>query len=193
MLAGITRVIVLVAVLAATATEAFSSGGRWAVATPRLTETSEARWFPRLSPLAAVPLELEGQLDSTKTWKVKFVFNGETKEVDVQEGLSALEVGEKIFKGVESSCLNGVCTTCAGKVSAGRENVKLAVHGLGKPQIDAGYVCTCQCYVCGPGVTVELGKYDEVYESQYGQYEDSYEMKFGDKKEGAQKNKLFGI
>lgn len=140
-----------------------------------------------------VPLELEGKLDPQKKWMVKFVFNGESKEVLVSEGTSALETGEKIFKGVESSCRNGVCTTCAGKVSAGIENVKLAVHGLGQPQIDAGFVCTCQCYVCGPGVVIELGKNDEVYESQYGQYEESYEMKFSGKKEGAKKNKLFGI
>jgi len=182
----ISRIALLMAALAVTAT-AFKAV-RWAAPTFACARKSRSG-----IELAAVPLELEGKLDTTKTWKVKFVFNGETKEVDVQEGSSALEVGEKIFKGIESSCLNGVCTTCAGKVSAGRENVKLAVHGLGKPQIDAGYVCTCQCYVCGPGVTVEMGKYDEVYELQYGQYEDSYEMKFGEKKEGAQKNKLFGF
>ena len=145
--------------------------------------------------LFGVPLELAGQLDPTKKWKVKFVYKGETKEVEVSEGSSALEVGETLWDDVESSCRNGVCTTCAGKVSDGRDSVKLAVHGLGKPQIDAGFVCTCQCYVCGPGVTIQLGMNDEVYESQYGQYEESYEMKFADasKKEGAKKNKLFGI
>mgnify|MGYP006087104665 FL=1 len=57
----------------------------------------------------------------------------------------------------------------------------MAVHGLGKPQIEAGFVCTCQTFPVGPGVVIKLGQADECYESQYGQYEKSYEMKF-DKK-----------
>lgn len=58
----------------------------------------------------------------------------------------------------------------------------LAVHGLGVPQIEAGYICTCQAYAKGPGITVQLGMYDEVYESQYGQFEKSYGEKKFDKK-----------
>jgi hypothetical protein len=55
------------------------------------------------------------------------------------------------------------------------------VNGLGEPQLDAGFVCTCQCYVTGPGVTVQLGMYDQVYESQYGQFEKSYgELKYAE-------------
>lgn len=30
---------------------------------------------------------------------------------------------------------------------------------------------TCQTHPTGPGLEVELGMYDTVYESQYGQYE----------------------
>jgi len=32
-------------------------------------------------------------------------------------------------------------------------------------------VLTCQTHPIGPGLEVELGMYDTVYESQYGQYE----------------------
>ena len=32
------------------------------------------------------------------------------------EDKSMLEMGESIFDGVDSSCRNGVCTTCAGQV-----------------------------------------------------------------------------
>jgi hypothetical protein len=66
----------------------------------------------------------------------------------------------------------------------------LAVHGLGEPQIDAGFVCACQTYITGPGVTVLLGQNDEVYEMQYGKFEKSYEMKYSDKK-GEIKKGLF--
>ena len=105
-----------------------------------------------------------------------------------------MESAEKIFDYVESSCRNGVCTTCAGQVTAGIENTKTAVHGLGKPQVDAGFVCTCQCFPVGPGVTVKLGMNDECYESQYGQFEKSYEMKYGEKDADTPKKKgLFGF
>lgn len=61
----------------------------------------------------------------------------------------------------------------------GKACTVLAVHGLGEPQIDAGFICTCQCFVKGPGVVVLLDQYDEVYESQYGQFEQSYgELKY---------------
>mmetsp|Transcript_14723 Transcript_14723/g.13332 ORF Transcript_14723/g.13332 Transcript_14723/m.13332 type:complete len:182 (-) Transcript_14723:8-553(-) len=142
--------------------------------------------------LLDVPLELKGKLDPSKKWTVKFIFKGEEKEVEISEGTSFLEIGEKIFDDVESSCRNGVCTTCSGQVIAGRENVQLAVHGLGEPQLEKGFVCTCQAFAIGPGVVVKLGMYEEVYESQYGQYELSYELKDGAKKDIKQ-NKIFGF
>lgn len=76
----------------------------------------------------------------------------------------------------------------------GLDNIKLAVHGLGEPQIDAGFVCTCQCYPTGPGVVIRLGAYEEVYESQYGQFELSYgDMKYGDKKKEEVKQSGFRL
>jgi hypothetical protein len=74
--------------------------------------------------------------------------------------------------------------------------VKLAVHGLGQPQIDANFVCTCQAYATGPGIVVKMNMYDEVYESQYGQFERSYgDLKFSkkdDKSEPEKKKGMFG-
>lgn len=144
--------------------------------------------------LKDVPLELTGQLDPSKKWDVKFIYKGEEKIVSIAEDCSVLEMGEKIFDGIDSSCRNGICTTCAGQCVVGRENIKLAVHGLGKEQIDNGFLCTCQTYVVGPGVVVNLGMYDQCYESQYGQYEKSYEMKYGTKTAEPEKKKnLFGF
>lgn len=85
--------------------------------------------------LRDVPLELTGQLDPSKKWDVKFIFEGEEKVVSISEDTSFLDMGEKLFDGVPSSCRNGICTTCAGQVVEGRDKVKLAVHGLGVPQI----------------------------------------------------------
>jgi hypothetical protein len=151
--------------------------------------------------LNGVPLELSGQLDPSKKWEVTLKLNGVEKKVTIGEDTSFLEAAEKNFDDAPYSCRNGVCTTCAAKVYLlfllhekvyshllllhlfqvveGNQNVLLAVHGLGKPQIDAGYICSCQGYATGPGVVIQLGCYDEVYESQYGQYEKSYgELKY---------------
>jgi len=46
-----------------------------------------------------------------------------------------------------------------------------AIHGLSADQSKNGFVLTCQTHPTGPGLEVELGMYDTVYESQYGQYE----------------------
>lgn len=79
----------------------------------------------------------------------------------------------------------------------GIDHVKLAVNGLGAPQISAGYVCTCQCYPTGPGVVIKLCAYDEVYESQYGQFEQSYgELKYTSKEvvtTPTKRNNIFGF
>ena len=69
-----------------------------------------------LTVMMSVPLELEGQLDPAKSWEVKLIFNGKEKVVNVPEDCSMLEAGEKVFDGVNSSCRNGVCTTCSGQV-----------------------------------------------------------------------------
>jgi hypothetical protein len=77
-------------------------------------------------------------------------------------------------------------------------NTKMAVNCLGKPQIDAGFVCTCQCFACGPGVVIKLGQMDECYEGQYGQFEKSYgDLKYSDKnpkeeKKEEKKKGMFG-
>ena len=68
------------------------------------------------SALRDVPLELDGKLDPSKSWPVKFLFRGEEKVIQISEDTSFLEAGERNFKGVQSSCRNGVCTTCAGQV-----------------------------------------------------------------------------
>jgi hypothetical protein len=46
-----------------------------------------------------------------------------------------------------------------------------AIHGLSPEQSEKGFVLTCQSHPAGPGLELELGLYDTVYETQYGQYE----------------------
>ncbi|EWM28287.1 ferredoxin (2fe-2s) [Nannochloropsis gaditana] len=124
----------------------------------------------RVGAINVVPLELEGQLDPTKTWDVKMTYKGETKVLTVSEDTCILEAAEKEWD-VPCSCRNGICTTCAGRVIANPDSKKEAIHGLSAEQSKNGFVLTCQTHPCGPGLEVELGMYDTVYESQYGQYE----------------------
>eukprot|EP01041_Mallomonas_annulata_P000445 gene445-799_t len=132
--------------------------------------------------LRECPVELTGQLNAANSWPVKFIFQGQEKEIIVPEDSSLLEVAEKHFSNPPSSCRSGVCSTCCAKILTGKENIKLAVHGFTESIINAGFVCSCQTYAIGPGVTILLDQSDEVYEEQYGQYEQSYEMKFGKEK-----------
>ncbi|CAM9409640.1 unnamed protein product [Discosporangium mesarthrocarpum] len=142
------------------------------------------------SPMMAVPLELEGKLDPSKSWEVELELDGESKTLSVPEGTSVLEAAEKVFDDPPSSCRNGVCTTCAGFILTGKEgegeSFQVAVHALGQDQRDQGYTLTCQTYPCGPGLKVRLNQYDTVYEEQYGQFEKAEEGK-------KEPKKLFGI
>ena len=58
--------------------------------------------------LHTVPLELLGQLDTSKSWPVKLIFEGKVIETIAPESVSLLEIGEKVFKEVPSSCRNGI-------------------------------------------------------------------------------------
>eukprot|EP00903_Cladosiphon_okamuranus_P006553 g6401.t1 len=139
-----------------------------------------------MSPLMAVPLELEGQLDESKEWEVELELDGETKKVTVPEGTSVLYAAKAVFDDPPCSCQQGICTTCAGFIREGTrdENYKVAVDALGEGQREKGYTLTCQTYPCGPGLKVLLNQYDTVYEMQYGQYEI---------KADEPKKKMFGI
>jgi ferredoxin len=131
--------------------------------------------------LQNVPMELTGTLDPNVKWPVKLIFRGEERVIQISEATCVLEAAEKIWRDAPSSCRNGVCTTCAGQIKEGKESIQLAIHGLGKPQIEANYICTCQSYIIGEGAVIELDKYDECYESQYGQFEQSYgDLQFTD-------------
>eukprot|EP00640_Fibrocapsa_japonica_P007027 CAMPEP_0113933520 /NCGR_PEP_ID=MMETSP1339-20121228/548_1 /TAXON_ID=94617 /ORGANISM="Fibrocapsa japonica" /LENGTH=168 /DNA_ID=CAMNT_0000934805 /DNA_START=95 /DNA_END=601 /DNA_ORIENTATION=+ /assembly_acc=CAM_ASM_000762 len=129
------------------------------------------RYQSGVKSLNVVPVELEGQLNPANKWDVSITFNGETKVITVPEDQNILEASEELFGDVPCSCRNGICTTCAAMVTGGEESLTLAVHGLSAEQREKGYTLCCQSYATGPGLKVELGKYDEVYEDQYGKYE----------------------
>ena len=93
--------------------------------------------------------------------------NGETKVVSISEGTSLLDAAEEAFGDPPCMCRNGVCTTCAGKVTAGggsgdgQKSFMSAIESLSPEQSSRGFVCTCQTYPCGPGLEVTLNMQDE--------------------------------
>lgn len=60
-----------------------------------------------------------------RSWEVKMTFNGETKVLTVSEDTPILEAAEKQWPDVPNSCRNGICTTCAARVTAGAESLKV--------------------------------------------------------------------
>jgi ferredoxin len=70
-----------------------------------------------ITKLHDIPMELTGQLDPNTKWNVKLIYRGEERIINISEDTSVLEAAEKLWDDAPSSCRNGVCTTCAGRVS----------------------------------------------------------------------------
>lgn len=74
--------------------------------------------FP-LQALEASFLHLSVRFTTNSSWDVELTLNGVTKTVAIPEGTSLLDAAEGVFDDVPSLCRNGVCTTCAAKVTHG--------------------------------------------------------------------------
>jgi len=120
-----------------------------------------------------VPVDLEGRLDPSRSWTIELNYDGDIETVEVPEGTSVLEAAETVWEDPPCDCRNGVCTSCAGRIVGGKLGEAYVINrdSLEEVTKDKGYVLTCQTYVCGPGLKVELNKNEEVYGMQYGRFE----------------------
>ncbi|CAM9555179.1 unnamed protein product [Ectocarpus sp. 4 AP-2014] len=114
---------------------------------------------------------------------VKVTVEGVERTVALEEGVSILDGLEAHNIDAPHSCRSGLCTECAAMVTANLDNVKLEAAVL-DPAISArGFVLTCSSTVAGPGVELELGVGDKMYEAQYGElvqgHNDAQEAKPG--------------
>ncbi|CAM9315640.1 unnamed protein product [Scytosiphon promiscuus] len=96
--------------------------------------------------------------------------DGGIRTVMAEEGQSILDALEAHDIDAPHSCRSGLCTECAAMVTANLDNVKLEAAVL-DPDISArGFVLTCSATVAGPGVALELGVGDKMYDAQYGEF-----------------------
>ncbi|CAM9675528.1 unnamed protein product [Hapterophycus canaliculatus] len=96
--------------------------------------------------------------------------DGGIRSVMAEDGQSILDALEAHDIDAPHSCRSGLCTECAAMVTANLDNVELEAAVL-DPEISArGFVLTCSATVAGPGVALELGVGDKMYEAQYGEF-----------------------
>mmetsp|Transcript_5482 Transcript_5482/g.8759 ORF Transcript_5482/g.8759 Transcript_5482/m.8759 type:complete len:184 (-) Transcript_5482:9-560(-) len=101
--------------------------------------------------------------------------DGEKKTVQMGDGDTILDSLENANIEAPHSCRTGLCTDCAAFVKAGLNNIKLDAAVLDPAVSARGFILTCSSSVVGPGVEMELGKHEEMYDAQYGTFRDDHE------------------
>lgn len=115
---------------------------------------SEDRIFTEL--FEAPPAEtdfsaLEGNADIT-------LIEGD-KEHTFKAAKNQILLNSILMQGYDApySCLNGVCSSCIGKVESGEAQMAKN-ETLSKEQVEKGYILTCQAYALSDKVTISLDK-----------------------------------
>ena len=85
---------------------------------------------------------------------VTFRLSGREATVDLQAGDSVLEAVLHVRKDAPYACMGGACGTCKAKLLSG-DVVMDQNFALGRAELDAGYVLTCQSHPTTPEVSVD--------------------------------------
>lgn len=111
--------------------------------------------------------EISKQSDRmTKTYRVQIEYQNQEYNIEVPEDQTVLSTAQAAGIDLPSSCLAGVCTTCAAKLKSGKVEQG---DGMGlSPELQAeGYALLCVAYPRSD-LVVESGKEEEVYDRQFG-------------------------
>lgn len=102
----------------------------------------------------------------SKTYTVQIQHQGQEQTIEVSEEQTVLEAAQNAGIDLPSSCLAGVCTTCAALVKSGTVE---QTEGMGlSPELqNQGYALLCVSYPRSD-LVVESEKEDMVYEQQFG-------------------------
>ncbi len=103
----------------------------------------------------------------TTTYTVKIQHQGEEYTIQVPEDETVLAAAQKAGIDLPSSCLAGVCTTCAALLKSGTVEQS---EGMGiSPELQKqGYALLCVAYPQSD-LVIESEKEEIVYSKQFGQ------------------------
>jgi ferredoxin len=103
----------------------------------------------------------------TTTYTVKIQHQGEEYTIQVPEDETVLASAQKAGIHLPSSCLAGVCTTCAALITSGTVEQS---EGMGiSPELQKqGYALLCVAYPKSD-LVIESEKEEIVYSKQFGQ------------------------
>lgn len=85
---------------------------------------------------------------------VHFTLSGQQETADLAPGDSILEAALQIRSDAPYSCMGGACGTCRAKILHGTVEMDQN-FALGRAELDAGYVLTCQAHPTSPTVSVD--------------------------------------
>lgn len=103
------------------------------------------------------------------TYTIEFVYEGQSQTVQVPDDQTILQSATAAGVDLPSSCLTGICTTCAAKILSGQVE-QLDAMGVGPEAAAQGYALLCVAYPRSD-LKIETRQEDGLYELQFGQYQ----------------------
>lgn len=89
------------------------------------------------------------------TSQVTIVLDGRSTTAAVPYDTPILDGGQRVRPDLPFSCKAGVCGSCRARVTAGTVDLRRN-FALEQPEVDAGFVLTCQSRPCSAAVTVDF-------------------------------------
>ncbi len=105
----------------------------------------------------------------SNTHSIEIIHNGETQTFSAIETQTILEAAKDANIELPSSCLSGVCTTCAAKIVTGEIHQPDAM-GVSASLQEQGFALLCVAYARS-NLKIEAGQEDQLYELQFGQFQ----------------------
>lgn len=101
------------------------------------------------------------------TYQVEVIYQGQSQTFSADSEQTILESAQAAGIELPSSCLSGVCTTCAGRVLSGEIEQPDAM-GVGPEPAKQGYTLLCVAYPRSD-LKIETHQEDALYDLQFGQ------------------------